>query len=144
MPLLYSKPRLSAMPHKKKIITLLSLAVFVLLSVAATKAPHQRERNLKILPKDISDEKLDSIMQTFNKGLGVQCSFCHVPSRIFNDKLDYASDAEPMKENARKMMEMTILINKKYFYFEKTIQPEYLNTITCKTCHRGEPFPPAD
>ena len=30
------------------------------------------------------------------------------------------------------------------FYFNKSIKPEYLNTITCKTCHRGEAFPPED
>ena len=49
-----------------------------------------------------------------------------------------------MKENARDMLRMTIDINKNNFYFDKNIQPEYLNTVTCKTCHRGEPFPPED
>jgi hypothetical protein len=60
------------------------------------------------------------------------------------DSLDFASDAEPMKENARDMMRMVIEINKNNFYFDKNIQPEYLNTVTCKTCHRGEHFPPED
>lgn len=100
------------------------------------------ERNLKVLPKDISDEKLDSIMQTYNKALGVKCQFCHVPVKGFPDSLDYVSDKEPMKENARKMMRMVIEINSKNFYFDSTKRPEYLNIVTCKTCHRGEPFPP--
>lgn len=118
-----------------------ALAAFVLLGVAAVRAPYQKERNLKVLPKEISDEKLDSIMQTYNVALGVKCEFCHVPVKGFKDSLDYMSDAEPMKENARKMMSMVIDINKNNFWFNKNERPEYLNTVTCKTCHRGEAFP---
>ena len=130
--------------YRNKIIAITGLLIFVLLGVAAVQAPHQKEKNLKILPKDISDEKLDSIMQTYNKALGVKCDFCHVKQKVFPGDFDYASDAEPMKENAREMMRMTIEINKTNFYFDKNIRPEYLNTVTCKTCHRGEPFPPED
>ena len=119
-----------------------ALIAFVLLGVAAVRAPFQKERNLKVLPKDISDAKLDSIMQTYNVALGVKCEFCHVPVKGFKDSLDYVSDAEPMKENARKMMSMVIDINKNNFWFNKNERPEYLRTVTCKTCHRGEPFPP--
>ncbi|MDZ4795113.1 MAG: c-type cytochrome [Bacteroidota bacterium] len=132
------------MPHKKKIIVFSALLVFVLLGVAAVKPQSgkiQKDRNLKVLPKDISDAKLDSIMQTYNIALGVKCSFCHVPVKNIPDSLDYASDAEPMKEEARKMMRMTIDINKKNFHYNKDERPEYLHTVTCKTCHRGEPFP---
>ena len=119
-----------------------ALTAFVLLEVAAARVPYQKERNLKVLPKDISDAKLDSIMQTYNLALGVKCEFCHVPVKGFKDSLDYVSDAEPMKENARKMMSMVIDINKNNFWFDKNERPEYLRTVTCKTCHRGEPFPP--
>ncbi len=132
------------MLNKKKWLTIVVLSFLVFAGVAAVRAPYQKERNLKILPKDISDEKLDSIMQTYNKALGVKCDFCHVKTKGFPDSLDYASDAEPMKENARKMMEMTIYINKTYFYFNDKVRPEYLNTVTCKTCHQGQPFPPED
>jgi len=98
-----------------KIFSILSLSVVALL--AATRIPQTGERNLKVLPKDISDEKLDSIMHSYNKALGVS------------------------KENARDMMRMVRDINSKYFYFDKTQKPEYLNTVTCITCHRGEVFP---
>lgn len=128
--------------HKKKIIIVLFLGAFVGLSVAAVKAPAQKERNLKILPLDISDQKLDSIMESYNIALGVKCDFCHVPVPGLKDSLDYASDKEPMKEEARKMMRMTIGINRENFWFNKNDRPEYLHTVTCKTCHRGEPFPP--
>lgn len=129
------------MLHKRKLLALSTLAAFVVVSVAAIKAPKQKDRNLKVLPKDISDAKLDSFMQTYNIALGVKCSFCHVPMKNFADSLDYVSDAEPMKDNARKMMRMVIDINKKNFHFNKDDQPEYLNTVHCNTCHRGEPFP---
>lgn len=115
---------------------------FVALGSAFVHAP--KERNLKILPKDITDAKLDSIMQTYTRALGVNCAFCHVKKEGFKDSLDYASDAEPMKEEARRMMRLTIELNSRYFYFDSTKRPEYLNTVTCKTCHRGEPFPPED
>ena len=129
---------------KKKIITTAILVALVTAGVAAVNVPKNKFKNLKVLPKDISDAKLDSIMQTYNIALGVTCNFCHVPIKDSTNSLDYASDAEPMKENARDMMRMTIEINKKNFYFDKKEQPEYLHTVTCKTCHRGESFPPED
>ena len=130
------------MYHKNKIVAFSTLSIFVLVGMAAIKPVVQEDRNLKVLPKNISDTKLDSIMQTYNIALGVKCNFCHVPRRFMPDSLDYVSDAEPMKENARKMMKMVIHINKTNFYFNKDVQPAYLNTVSCKTCHRGEPFPP--
>lgn len=136
------------MRTNRKIKAMLLIAVFAITGIAATHAPFKQGRNLKVLPKDISDQKLDSIMQSYNKALGVNCEFCHVKvkSIMFGkpDSLDYASDKEPMKENAREMMRMTIEINSKHFYFDKNEKPEYLKTVTCKTCHRGEPFPPED
>ena len=128
------------MLNKNKWIVTFCFLAFVSLGVAAVKAP--QERNLKVLPIDIPDQKLDSIMESYNKALGVKCEFCHVKQKVYPGNFDYRSDAEPMKENAREMMRMTIEINKNHFYFNKDTRPEYLNTITCKTCHRGEPFPP--
>ena len=144
MPLLQIKNRLTNMLHKNKMLAFSTLSIFVLVGMAAIKPVVQEDRNLKVLPKNISDTKLDSIMQTYNIALGVKCNFCHVPMKNIADSLDYVSDAEPMKENARKMMKMVIHINKTNFYFNKDEEPEYLHTVTCKTCHRGEPFPPED
>jgi hypothetical protein len=134
------------MMHKKKMIALSVLVVFVLLG-AATSLHQEKGRNLKVLPKDISDRMLDSIMQTYNKALGVSCDFCHSPANpLFPkkspaDTLDYASDSNSMKENARRMMRLTIDINKTHFYYDTASRPEYLKVITCKTCHQGHPFP---
>jgi hypothetical protein len=132
------------MRTNRKIKAMLLITVFAITGIAATHAPFKQNRNLKVLPQDISDQKLDSIMQTYNTALGVKCDFCHAKSLFKPDNLDYASDREPMKENARDMMRMTIEINSKHFYFDKNEKPEYLKTVTCKTCHRGEPFPPED
>ena len=132
------------MNSKKKWLVMAGCLGFVLLGTAAVKAPVQKPRNLKVLPADISDARLDSIMQSWNKALGVNCEFCHVKKKIYPGDMDYASDAEPMKENARDMLRMTIEINRNHFWFDKNQRPEYLHTISCKTCHRGEPFPPED
>ncbi len=80
-------------------------------------------------------------MESYNVALGVNCKFCHVPYKNFPDSLDFASDAEPMKEEARKMMRLTIHINKTWFYYDSSKRPEYLNVVHCNTCHRGEAFP---
>ena len=127
---------------KRKLVVTGVLLSLVVAGVAAINSPRFKDRNLKVLPKDISDEKLDSIMKTYTVALGVDCKFCHRPFKDFPDSLDYVSDIEPMKENARDMMRMVIDINSKYFYFDSTQRPEYLHTITCKNCHRGQPLPP--
>ena len=129
------------MVFRKKIVTVLVLTSMVIAGVAAVSGPSVYHKNLKILPQDISEQKLDSIMESYTKALGVNCKFCHTEVKEFADSLDFAVDDNPMKENAREMMRMTIYINKTYFYFDKNERPEYLKVINCKTCHRGEPFP---
>lgn len=126
---------------KKQVITVCTLAALVIGGIAAVDLPKGKYKNLKVLPKDISEQKLDSIMESYSKALGSSCSFCHAKIKDFPDSLDYASDDNTMKENAREMMRMTILINKTYFHFDKNEKPEYLKVVNCKTCHRGEPYP---
>ena len=129
------------MIFNKKIFTALSLLLLVIAGVAAVSHPKVKHKNLKILPQDISEQKLDSIMESYSKALGVTCKFCHTEVKGFTDSLDYVVDDNPMKENAREMMRMTIYINKTHFYFDKNERPEYLKVVNCKTCHRGEPYP---
>lgn len=125
---------------KRQLITFMGILFFVTVGVAATSL-QGKARNLKILPKDISDHMLDSIMESYNKALNVKCDFCHTPHKTIRDSMDYASDANNMKEEARKMMRLTIQINKDYFYYDSLKRPEYLSVVTCITCHRGDPFP---
>ena len=127
--------------HKNKTILVLLLISLVVTGLAFQRLEQSNYKNLQILPKNISPVMLDSIMNSYNKALGVNCQFCHAPVKNFPDSLDYASDAVHMKEEARRMLRMTIHINLTYFYFDRSIRPEYLRTVTCNTCHRGEPFP---
>ena len=128
------------LPNKKN-ITILILTALVTGGIAAVGSPQGKYKNLKILPQDITEQRMNSIMESYTKALGVSCSFCHTEVKNYPDSLDYASDDNTMKENAREMMRMTILINKTYFHFDKNEKPEYLKVVNCKTCHRGEPLP---
>lgn len=126
---------------RKQFLAVAVLVLLVVAGIAAIDAPNGEYKNLKVLPKDISKQKLDSIMDSYCKALGIGCGFCHVEVKNFPDSLDYVSDTNAMKENAREMMRMTIHINKTYFHFNKNEKPEELKVVNCKTCHRGEPYP---
>jgi hypothetical protein len=135
------------MAHNKKKIILVAIISLAIMTTAATITKGKKYKNLKILPQDISEKKLDSIMDSYAKALKVSCDFCHVPPKkdMFSvtpatNETDFSLDNE-MKENARRMMRMTIELNKKYFYFDSTAKPEYLNVVHCNTCHRGNPYP---
>ena len=135
------------MPRHKKTITLIVLASFTILFTAANITPGKKYKNLKVLPKDISEKQLDSIMKAYTNALQVSCDFCHKPQKdIFNivplsdTTIDYALD-NGMKEYARKMIRLTIDINKNYFRSDSTEKPEYMRVVSCNTCHRGNPFP---
>ncbi len=122
----------------KRTKTVAVMGLFIVMLVALTAANPLPKRNLRVLPKDIPEKTLDSIMKQFNKGLGVACNFCHVRLHDQTDSLHYASDNEPMKITARKMLRMTIEINRKSFWTDKTKKPHELNEVDCYTCHKGE------
>jgi len=127
----------------KKLTVALSLACLMVIGMAATRPQEdpKPKRNLKVLPKDISHDDLDKVMDSWKAALGVRCNFCHAPSRDSTSRrLDYASDAKPEKEMARKMFKMTGKINKKYFKFDSD-DKNAMPTLTCVTCHHGNPHP---
>ena len=135
--------------HGKKLAVALSLAALTFLGLAATRpAPvpdeqpraDKKHKNLKVLPKDISHEDLDKIMDNWKAALGVKCNFCHAADTTTH-QLDFASDAKPEKDIARHMFKMTAKINKKYFSFNKDEQGKVIPTISCITCHRGSAHP---
>ncbi len=96
-------------------------------------------KNLKVLPKNISEPQLDSIMKQFTVALGVKCNFCHVRNEQTN-KFDFARDDNKHKNIARGMMRMTAKINKKYFDVKRS--REFANLeVTCYTCHGGKEHP---
>ena len=131
------------MVFNKKILVFIMVSLFIVLGIAATKPPEDHKyQNLKVLPKNISKEDLDKVMDNFKNSLGVKCSFCHAPSKDTAQKFpDFASDEKPEKGIARKMMKMTSKINKKYFSYNKNEQGETIPAVECMTCHRGNPHP---
>lgn len=129
------------MEWNKTIVVIAVLAAFVSTGMSLPAVLKKTDRNLRVLPADISNQKLDSFMNVYSNALGVSCNFCHVAKNNIPDSLDFVSDLNPMKENARKMISMIISINKTYFYYDQKTEPLYLNAVTCKTCHRGEPYP---
>ena len=127
----------------KKTLAAIIVCLFIVAGIAATKPPEApKYKNLKILPKNISKEDLDKVMDHFKTALGVKCSFCHAPSKDTAQKWpDFASDDKPEKLIARKMMKMTTKINKKFFSDNKNEQGVAVPAIECMTCHRGSPHP---
>lgn len=119
----------------------LILITAVSLSFTKTKPNDPIYKNLKVLPKNITKEQMDSVMHHFSGSLGVRCNFCHLRNDS-TKKFDFASDANKHKLTARDMMRMTDKINDKYF--DVTGAKRNLNTplmVTCFTCHHGSSEP---
>ena len=120
-----------------------SFLILTILTVSATLTVKQESKhefeNLKVLPKDISEEQLSMVMDAFKASLGVKCSYCH-PVAADSSKgrhLDFVSDAKPEKLRAREMMLMTAEINKTFFNPAHSDRTDTLHTVMCYTCHRG-------
>lgn len=130
------------MRYKKTITFSLLLGTVVMLSAFMPQQEPKQEpkaTNLKVLPKNISHDDLDKVMDGFKLALGVKCNYCHAPRKDNPKKLDFASDENPKKEVARDMMRMTNKINKKYFH-EKDKEGKLTN-ISCASCHNGKEEP---
>jgi hypothetical protein len=84
------------MKINKKIFVTATLISFVVVCAATiTRAPVNDFKNLKVLPKDISNKELQRIMvDEFQDGLGVSCGYCHAKEKE-SIHLDYASDEKP-------------------------------------------------
>ena len=125
----------------KKTAIITTLVTLVAISIAASRPPAGPEhKNLKVLPKNISHEELDKVMDQFKAALGVKCNFCHAEQKDNPRKLDFASDDKPEKNIARDMMRMTARINKKFFHYKKSDENP-VPPVQCMTCHHGSPHP---
>jgi len=80
-------------------------------------------------------------MHQYTGALGVECEFCHTPADPVTHRADRASDANPVKDKARYMIQMTDDLNKKYL--AQLPGRDDMDVVTCGTCHRGEKHPPA-
>jgi Photosynthetic reaction centre cytochrome C subunit len=129
----------------KKIIALSGLAGFTLLGILAAKPPQEKKheyKNLQVLSKNISDEDMDYVMESFSANLGSNCLFCHPGKQNGSEfSIDYATDILQNKRIARDMLRMTMKLNKKYFNTKLTGLMNTRGKVWCKTCHRGSPVP---
>ena len=130
---------------KKLIVTIGLLSAVVFLSTTSMQqskpAEEKKFKNLKVLPKNITEKQLDAVMDEWSHSLGVRCSFCHARNEE-TKKMDWALDAKPEKQMARDMFKMTAAINKKYFKAEKDSTGMVMTTgVNCNTCHKGVAHP---
>ncbi|WP_121352690.1 c-type cytochrome [Flavisolibacter nicotianae] len=130
---------------KKTFLVILAFVGLVALSCAVTKTTggdgHSSYKNLKVLPKDITHEQMDSVMHHFTGSLNVKCNFCHVRNEE-KKEMDWAADDNKHKLVARQMLTMTNDLNKKYFNL--TGSAMNISTplmVTCFTCHHGSTEP---
>ncbi len=92
----------------------------------------QTRKNIQVL-KGLPDAQLFPLMNFINASLGVGCNYCHVKGA--DDRWVWESDDKPEKTTARRMMRMTMELNKNY-------APDFHNNnVTCYTCHAGRTEP---
>jgi photosynthetic reaction center cytochrome c subunit len=124
-------------------IRLLSVLVFVTTApLAVAQDPHPAvgmvdTPTVKVL-KGLTVPEFEAEMQQMNAALGVACGHCHVRG-------NFASDDNPRKIVARRMLEMTRAINQQFFpdYTPTGAVGEesHLGRVTCFTCHQGNERP---
>jgi tetratricopeptide (TPR) repeat protein len=101
---------------------------------AAAQFP-EKFTNLKVLPKDISRQELQSTMRGFAFALSVRCEHCHVEKAGGKKfEMDFAADDKEAKKTARVMLEMVAAINRDYISKVTKTPPIQ---VQCVTCHHG-------
>ncbi|HKI94534.1 MAG TPA: c-type cytochrome [Gemmatimonadales bacterium] len=128
----------------RRLDVLVAATAIVLLGGAAPLAAQVPDSftNLKVLPKNISREQLDRVMDSFTEGLGVRCDFCHVRDTTKlvrgRPRMDFASDKKDHKKTARVMLRMVQDINAKYL---TQLEGGSDIHVQCFTCHHGNKTP---
>jgi hypothetical protein len=80
-------------------------------------------------------QEFEAEMQLMTQALGLSCGSCHARG-------NFASDANPRKLAARRMIEMTKGLNSQFFADYKPLEGQSrLGRVTCFTCHQGDSRP---
>src|SRR5262245_54983696 len=86
----------------------------------------QKYKNIQVL-KGLPATQMRPMMNYISGALGVNCAFCHIRN---GDQWEFDKDDNNHKKIARRMIQMTMDINKNSF--QGRMQ------VTCYTCHRGD------
>jgi hypothetical protein len=106
-------------------------------AAAQGKFPPDSFKNLKVLPKNISQRALIDTMRGFALALGVRCVYCHVGKEGQPlDSVNFRSDDKRTKRAARVMMHMVMHINEEHL-LDVPDRPKPVVVVRCATCHRG-------
>jgi hypothetical protein len=127
--------------NRKALIAISMSAIVAVVALTSMAPDDDAPKNLKVLPKHISDMQVHKIMREWAISLGVRCNFCHA-ANADGKGMDFASDAKPEKEMARHMYKMMGKINQKYFEAKKdSLGMVEEAGVNCYTCHRGNSHP---
>jgi hypothetical protein len=118
-----------------------ALAAVILTILFATTGAHAGDKleNIKVLPKDMTKQEVEAVMQVWSRSLGVKCTFCH-EMKVPGDwkSMDFASDKVDEKETTRRMVKMVEQLNAGPL---PKAAGEKGVTVSCVTCHRGLAHP---
>jgi len=95
----------------------------------AEKTVDEARKNIQVL-KGLPDSQLLPMMNLISASLGVTCLECHVRT---GNQWEWEKDDKNEKKTARKMIQMTMDLNKNSFGG----RPQ----VTCFTCHQGHSHP---
>ena len=126
------------MPVRRVVGLSLTLMVPAVAAIGAQPPPPAMVEGpgVKVLT-GLTVPEFEAEMQLMNQALGVSCGHCHARG-------NFASETNPRKASARKMLEMTKGINQQFFPDYKVADGEsHLGRVTCFTCHAGEAIPKA-
>ena len=127
--------------NKKRFVA--ALAVVAFSTIAAAQDASRPQVGMVDVPtvkvlRGYTVPEFEAEMQLMNQALGVACGHCHVRN-------NFASEENPRKAVARKMIEMTLGLNKQFFpEYRAQAEESKLGKVTCFTCHQGleRPKPP--
>ncbi|HZS05942.1 MAG TPA: c-type cytochrome [Blastocatellia bacterium] len=89
----------------------------------------QKYKNIQVL-KGLPAAQLRPMMNLISASLGVGCAACHVRN---GNQWEFDKDDKREKQTARRMIQMTMDINKNSFGGNRS--------VTCFTCHQGHEHP---
>jgi hypothetical protein len=108
------------------------------------RGPAAPLQNLKVLPKETTQQQIIPMMRNFEAALQVECGYCHQWEAGNQAATNFAADVKPQKDVARAMIKMVDSINAQIqtgVSDTKLRTGDAIQKVTCATCHRGKPIP---